>query len=69
MSKDEITAAEELLLGWLREADRPVSPIELPRRDRPDSVSALGIRHALWNLVDRGVARVTRDECLETVRP
>lgn len=66
MSKDEIAAAEELLLGWLREADHP---IELLRRDRPDSVSPLGIRHALWNIVDRGVARLTPDECLEPVRP
>ena len=69
MSKDEIAAAEELLLGWLREADRPVSPIELLRRDRPNSVSSIGIRHALWNIVDSGVARLTPDECLEPVRP
>lgn len=69
MSKDEVAAAEELLLGWLREADQPVSPIDLLRRDRPDWMSPLGIRNALWNLVDRGAARVTRDESLEFVRP
>lgn len=68
MSKDEIAAAEELLLGWLREADQPVSPIDLLRRDRPASVSPLGIRHALWNIVDRGDARLTRDACLQPVR-
>jgi hypothetical protein len=69
MSKKEIAAAEELLLGWLREADRPVSPIELLRRERPEDVSPLGIRNALWNIVDRGAARLTPDECLEPVRP
>jgi hypothetical protein len=68
MSKNEIAAAEQLLLRWLREADRPVSPIELLRRDRPAGVSPLGIRNALWNIVDRGDARMTRDACLEPVR-
>ena len=68
MSKKEIAAAEALLLGWLREADRPVSPIDLLRRERPEGVSPLGIRNALWNIVDRGDARMTRNACLEPVR-
>ena len=68
MSKKEIAAAEELLLGWLREADRPVSPIDLLRRERPAGVSPLGIRSALWNIVDRGDARLTEDRSLEAAR-
>jgi hypothetical protein len=68
MSKNEIAAAEELLLEWLRNSEQPVSPIELLTRPRPDDVSPLGIRNAMWNLVDRGAARVTRDERLEPVR-
>ncbi|HYH83682.1 MAG TPA: hypothetical protein VEX86_28060 [Longimicrobium sp.] len=68
MSKSEIEAAEKLLLDWLRSSDQPVSPIDLLSRPRPDDVSPLGIRNAMWNLVDSGAARVTRDECLEPVR-
>jgi hypothetical protein len=68
MSKNEVTAAEELLLGWLREADHPVSPIDLLRRPRPEGVSPLGIRNAIWNIVDRGDARLTPDRSLEAAR-
>jgi len=65
MSKNEIAAAEELLLGWLQSSADPVSPIDLLSRPRPADVSPLGIRNAMWNLVDSGAARVTRDERLE----
>lgn len=68
MSKNETAAAEALLLDWLRKSEHPISPIDLLSRPRPEGVSPLGIRNALWNLVDRGAARVTRDECLEPVR-
>jgi len=68
MSKNEIAAAEELLLEWLRSAEQPVSPIDLLSRPRPHEVSPLGIRNAMWNLVESGAARVTGDERLEPVR-
>jgi hypothetical protein len=65
MSNSDVAAAEELVLGWLREEGRPMSPIDLLRRPRPHGVSPLGIRNALWNIVDRGQARVTRNHYLE----
>jgi len=65
MSNSDVAAAEELVLGWLREEGRPISPIDLLRRPRPHGVSPLGIRNALWNIVDRGDARLTPDRSLE----
>jgi hypothetical protein len=69
MSSQEISTAQELLLQWLRQAEHPVSPRDLLQRDRPEGVSALGIRSALWGLVDSGAARLTSDRQLEpTIR-
>ncbi|HEX8244707.1 MAG TPA: hypothetical protein VF541_14470 [Longimicrobium sp.] len=65
MSNDEISAAEKALLDWLRAADSPVSRRDLLRREPPEGVSPLGVRSALWNLVDRGAARETADHRLE----
>ena len=65
MSDNEISAAEEVLLDWMRQADRPVSRRDLLRRQPPEGVSPLGIRTALWSLVDRGAARETDDHRLE----
>jgi hypothetical protein len=67
MSTQEIDAAEQLLLTWLGQSNGPVSPRDLLQRERPRDVSPLGIRNALWSLVDRGKARVTPDRRLSLV--
>lgn len=68
MSRAETEKAEELVRGWLTDAGRPISPRELLRRPRPADVGPLGLRAAVWNLVDRGVARMTSDRELETIQ-
>ena len=69
MARNEITPEETVLLQWLREEEGPVSPRQLLERQRPAGISSLGLRSALWRLVDRGAAQFTPDRKLEpTVR-
>lgn len=65
VSAQELALGEKVLLQWLVDAGAPVSPVDLLRRPRPEGLSPLAIRNAIWNLVDSGVARITPGRLLE----
>jgi hypothetical protein len=70
MSEEErVSAAEDLLLNWLRQAGRPVTAEELDhlRRGAPAPISPLDVQGASWNLVNSGKAKFTPDRRLLAV--
>ena len=67
MSEEErVSAAEELLLDWLKRIGRPITANELDdfRRGVPAHISSLDVQGASWNLVNSGKAKFTPDRRL-----
>jgi hypothetical protein len=64
-----IRTAEEYLLKFLREADKPLSTEDLDRWRRSNRipVTPSDVQGATWNLVQRGKAAFTHDRLLKAV--